>query len=50
MDLQKADCLEIKTTRGSRDEIRIIRLSGPFTLQGVMDFNRFFAARTILLR
>jgi anti-anti-sigma factor len=32
------DELKIESTMGIRDGIRILRLSGPFTLQGVFDF------------
>jgi anti-anti-sigma factor len=42
MDQLKAEQLKIESTPGSHDGIRIIRVSGPFTLQGVMDFQTVF--------
>jgi anti-anti-sigma regulatory factor len=36
------DQLSIETVRGNQDGIRIIRLIGPFTLQGIFDFQSIY--------
>ena len=40
--LTSMDQLSIETVRGNQDGIRIIRLIGPFTLQGIFDFQSIY--------
>jgi anti-anti-sigma factor len=42
MDQLKTEQLTIESMSGSQEGTRIIRLSGPFTLQGVIDFQSIF--------